>query len=211
VEHNIKLEVKIDFNFMAGQLAKAGHVPPNVDPHVRTIQNYSNPGSHHQPIPLDWSHLEGAKYALVEFLEWFYNRADSCSPSTRPEKIRESLLHRPYNTALRKRYLAVRTPWLKVLDSASVPLMSRDMKLWIGIFGGFWVLFSIVVSVHVRYGHGDPSIFSMVFLGIIAILYVTVDSWVRALRMRKRCVELGPLPPNAPLNRAEARKRYLEE
>ncbi len=62
---------------MIGPLVAAKVIPRNVAIHVRTVQTNASPGSHFQEAPLDDAHVEVAKLALVQFLEWYR--------STKPE------------------------------------------------------------------------------------------------------------------------------
>ncbi len=52
-----------------------GIIPQHIDPHLRTIQNYSNYGSHYQNNHLqiiDSDYIEPCISALDDFIEWFY-------------------------------------------------------------------------------------------------------------------------------------------
>ncbi|MCF7859602.1 MAG: hypothetical protein K9N07_09845 [Candidatus Cloacimonetes bacterium] len=77
IENNISWgEAEPTLERMIGPLIKNGIIPKNISIHVRSIQNYSNPGSHFQEISLSSRHLEIGQMALIEFLEWFFNKTN---------------------------------------------------------------------------------------------------------------------------------------
>jgi hypothetical protein len=60
---------------MIGPLLAGEHIPKSVGIHIRTIQNYTSPGSHYQASTLTASHLRIAQDALIEFLWWYHTWA----------------------------------------------------------------------------------------------------------------------------------------
>lgn len=57
---------------MLGPLIREGSISLCI-PYIRTIQLYTNPGSHYQSYSIPRSHLRIAQDALVEFLKWYYD------------------------------------------------------------------------------------------------------------------------------------------
>jgi CHASE2 domain-containing sensor protein len=65
-------------------LKKAGAVPKNVEVHVRAIQDYVNPASHHQDAPFSQAHVRIAQQALVELLDWYATATGPLAVAQRP-------------------------------------------------------------------------------------------------------------------------------
>jgi hypothetical protein len=56
---------------MLGPLGAAKAIPKNIVIHLRTVQSNTSPGSHFQEQPLTGAHVEIARQALAEVMEWF--------------------------------------------------------------------------------------------------------------------------------------------
>jgi hypothetical protein len=151
--------------------------------------------------------------------------------STDPESLRELLLRDLASVSLRKRYLAARTPALKqrdredrtakqgffscVIEAAYTAAAFPFVMLFIF---ALWVAIGFVRNANNPnlpgpyefgrlFGHGlFIACASALFLGPIAFVY----GWITFARKQNRCEELGPLPDDAPVNSAQARKRFLE-
>ncbi len=153
------------------------------------------------------------------------------SEPTDPESLRELLLRDLANVSLRKRYLAARTPALKqrdredrtakqgfffcVIEGAYTAAVFPFVLLFIF---ALWVAIGFVRNANSPnlpspyelgrlFGHGlFVACASALFLGPIAFVY----GLIIFTRKRNRREELGPLPDDAPVNAAQARKRFLE-
>lgn len=141
------------------------------------------------------------------------------APADDPNKLRQMLLLDLESMALRKRYLAVRTPFQRWLDDGNGQwVRAMVVGAVVGVILGFVVLTmstnktstnpAVAALDRATGGAGLPLIFGLI--GFFSANYILGRNAAYWEQQRVRG-ELGPLPPNAKGDLATLRKQFLGE
>jgi hypothetical protein len=146
--------------------------------------------------------------------------ASAATSSEDLEELRAALLHDMTNLELRKRYLRVRTPDMRLLDESMhsdpppIPAEARSQAMiYFYIIGSIGVVLGFVLTPVM--GPSGPFLLGgfgiwlgyMIVSQMIAPARAIAEEHLAALRAR--CAELGPLPDDAPTDPVAVRQRFL--
>lgn len=133
-----------------------------------------------------------------------------------PKRLRELLLKDMHNVALRKRYLAVRTDFQRVLDLGTAAWW-RVMGIGAAI-GGVIGLVAPCGSSSQAWIKGlhhalSPLGMALLLAVVVGLALPWLTGYTREYYQKKHAVsgEIGPLPEDAPKDAAAARKQFLGE